>query len=64
MAKQIAIDVSYRNPFVGTETIRVMLAGDVPLFQLEQVCLSALDLQHDIKDVIVLAVRYDVRAQP
>lgn len=63
MTKQIVIDVSYRHPQGGTDLKRVLLAGDVPLFQLEQVCAVALDLQHDVKDVAVLAIRYDVRAQ-
>lgn len=62
MGKKIVLDVSYAVPG-GTDLKRVLLAGDVPLFQLEAVCAAALDLQHDVKDVAVLAIRYDVRAQ-
>ena len=63
MAKQIVIDVSYRHPAGGTDLKRVLLDGSVRMDHLEQVCAVALDLQHDVKDVAVLAIRYDVRAQ-
>lgn len=61
--KQIVIDVSYRHPAGGTDLKRVLLDGSVMVDQLERACAQALDLQHDIKDVAVLAIRYDVRAQ-
>lgn len=61
--KQIVIDVSYRTRAGGTDLKRVLVDGSVYLDQLQQVCTQALDLQHDVKDVPVLAVRYDVRAQ-
>lgn len=61
--KQIVIDVSYRDGRGGLDMRRVLLDGSVHLDQLPAVCSQALDLQHDMKDMVVVAVRYDVRAQ-
>ena len=61
--KQIVLDVSYVHPQGGTGCHRVLVDGSLTLDHLMQACAQALDLQHDVKDVPVQVVRYDVRAQ-
>lgn len=63
MTRQVVIDVSYRDGRGGLDLKRVLLDGSVMVDQLAVVCAVVLDLQHDVRDATVLAVRYDVRAQ-